>query len=547
MKKFAKFLCLFAAMFAVACDPDDPTPPPTPPVDENAVTMSDIVIDDLLDIAVYFSVTVRNMDDYGYVVIPAAEYDESVVTASYVISNSLTKISDLENNSWEEDCPLALVADVVPSTEYVIAVAAKNSTSEVIKTTNITTPEQGMIVNKLSFKPTSFAVTSSGSDHYLTMGSALYELRIHLVSETFGGYYINQTEAEGNIAMDGGDFVEEGSYFKALGNDNSWTVYDQIDTTIGNIDLAYRAVTGLWEIYGTFVFADPTAEDAWLSVEIEAPEGKVIEGAERTEPYVFDINIENATAQKSADNANVWTLNLKQDKFNTFGFEINVGGDYEYIPSGTYEINSKELHYEVCLDNVLITLSTEYDNKVVVEYDEETEQSTISFDIMVAAGTAVAKAENAGPFYLHKEVVTETETFTEGHTDNSMLIWASYEDQCWWFDCRGLNVWLDLYFMVDEDAPECLPAGRYYLLNSAPADGGKWVDCSRSTIQRLKSDDTAQHAIAAEGYIDVTTEWAKDAYDKECWQHDIVGTLKTANGAYIVNLNFDNSVNGPIY
>lgn len=561
MKKFAKYLCMLAAIFAVACDesgePNEPNKPNTPdtpvnpdaPTDKDAVSMSDIVIDDVLDIAIYFSVTVRNMDDYGYVVIPAAEYNESDITVEYVIRNSLTKIFDLENTSWEEDCTLALVADVTPETEYVIAVAAKNSTSEVMKTATVTSDKQGMVVNKQSFKPTRYSVVHEGNDHYLTMSNSLQEMRIHLVSEGFGGYYINATEENEDVIssnkMDDGDFVAEGSYFKVSNPDNTWTVYDELDTTVGNVDLHYRAVTGLWEIYGTFIFANKeVGDDAWLSIEFEAPEGKVIEGAESTEPYIFNIDIETASAEKSAENANIWTLRLKQDKFNTFDFEINVDGDYAYIPSGTYNINSQELHYEICLDNVLITLSENYDNKVVVDYNTETEESTISFDIMVSAGTAVAKAENAGPFYLHKEVITETLTFTEGENVNSMVIWASYDNNCWWFDCMGANVNLSLYFMTDTDASDYLPAGRYYLLNEAPADGGKWVDCSQSTIMRRKSDDTAQHLIAAEGYIDVTAAWDEE---NMWWENDLIGTLKTVNGAYIVNLKFINDNNGPIY
>lgn len=548
MKTFAKYLCLLAALFAVACDsPTEPNEPnkPNTPTDPNAVVMSDIEIDDILDIAVYFLVTVRNMDSFGYIAVPKADYKESEITVDYVINNSLQYVLDDGNYSWESEMPIAVVFDTTPSTEYVIVAAAKNSTSSVIKTKTITTDKQGMIVNKLSFKPTKYAVTHDGNDHYLTMSSALYELRIHLVSEGFGGYYINATEqAEDDDTIssnkkDDGDFVAEGSYFKAIGDN---VIYDKLDTGVGNVDLHYRAVTGLWEIYGTFIFMDEAAgNDAWLSIEFEAPEGKKIEGAESSEPHLFNIDITTAAATKSAEDANVWTLNLKQDKFNTFDFVLNIGGDYDYIPSGTYttEITS----YEICLDNVLVGLNADYTNKIVIDYNAETEQSTISFDIMVKAGTAVAKAENAGPFYLHKEVVTQTETFVEGENVNSMAIWASYENRCWWLECMGLNVDLDLYFMTNTDAPDYLPAGRYYLLNSAPDDGSMWIDCSKSTIMRRKSDDTANHPIVAEGYVEVTSEW--DAQD-EFWRHSIVGTLKTTNGAYIVQLNYVKE-NGTIY
>lgn len=551
MKTFAKYLCLLAALFAVACDsPTEPNEPnkPNTPADPNAVVMSDIEIDDILDIAVYFLVTVRNMDSFGYIAVPKADYKESEITVDYVINNSLQYVLDDGNYSWESEMPIAVVFDTTPSTEYVIVAAAKNSTSSVIKTKTITTDKQGMIVNKLSFKPTKYAVTHDGNDHYLTMSSALYELRIHLVSEGFGGYYINATEqAEDDDTIssnkkDDGDFVAEGSYFKAIGDN---VIYDKLDTGVGNVDLHYRAVTGLWEIYGTFIFMDEAAgNDAWLSIEFEAPEGKKIEGAESSEPHLFNIDITTAAATKSAEDANVWTLSLKQDKFNTFDFVLNIGGDYDYIPSGTYttEITS----YEICLDNVLVGLNTDYTNKIVIDYNAETEQSTISFDLMVKAGTAVAKAENAGPFYLHKEVVTQTETYDEG-LNNGMAVWSSWDESGFWnLYCLGRYFNMDLYFMSGTDAAEHLTAGRYFLRSTAPADGSLWVDCSKSWVLRLDTDNASPLSLVCDSedaYIDVTAEW--DAED-EFWRHDIVGTLKTANGAYIINLNYPKT-NGTIY
>lgn len=550
MKKALKLLSLLLAVFAVACDTQEPEPKPEPEPTptEGAVTMTDIEIVEIIDVAVYFSVTVRNMDSYGYIAVPSSEYSE--VDADYVIKNSFFRPYDLENTSWEEDLVIALTADTEPETEYVLVVAAKNSTSSIVKTATVTTTKQEMVVEKQRFNPTSIKVISVAPDYYLTMSTALYEMKIHLVGgDTFGGRYDNCDDD----SVQG--FVAEGSSFKALDMDENWVEYGALDTTIGNIDFYENVVTGKWETFGSFCFAVPGEENSWLTLEIEIPEGKDIDGITRTEPYEFvwplsdrDGNIIpiSAEAVKSADNANVWNLTVTNNKDNTMTFTIDLGKEMAYIPSGTYTAENGLDGCSMIVNNVRSTLSSTYNNKVVVDYDEATEETTISVDIMVAAGTAVVKVNNAGPYKLYEEVVDTAETFTEGEGVNSILAWTSWDPSGYWdIFLSGVHIHMQLYFMTGTNASEHLPAGRYYLRSSAPSDGSLWIDGSRSYAQPDGTRNQFAFACDTEdAYIDVTAEYNQEG---EFWGHDMTGTLRTANGAYIIHLNFVQANNDRIY
>lgn len=551
MKKIFRLMCLFAALFVVACDTPEPTPTPKPEPEptptEGAVTMTDIEILDVLDIAAYFTVTVTNMDDFGFVVIKAEEYNAEEVTADYVIENSgdfMYEDYARGNYSWEEPMPIPFEEDLEDETDYVVVAAAKNSTSQVLKSATFTTLKQEMIVEKMRFNPTSLSVISAAPDYYLTMSTALYEMKIHLVGgDTFGGRYDNCDED----TVQG--FVAEGSSFKALDLDNNWIEYGELDPTIGNIDFYENVVTGKWESYGSFCFAVPGEENSWLTLEIEIPEGKDIGGITRTEPYEFiypitDRNGEiipiSAEAEKSADNANVWNLTVANDKDNTFTFAIDLGEDKAYIPSGTYTIGNNLTIDKMIVNNVSTAAaeSSTYESKVIINYDEATEETFISVDVMVKAGTAVAKINNAGPFKLYEEVTEEAEVYTEGEMVNSMAVWATWDEigKCWWLECFGLKFNMNLYFMTGTDAAEHLPAGRYYLRSTDPGDGSLWIDATKSYAQVIRTSDQLPFVCDTEdAYIDVTAEWDAEA---EYWRHTMVGTLKTTNGAYIINLNF---------
>ena len=107
-------MCLFAALFTVACDTPEEPKEPTTPNNPDAVTMTDIEILDVLDIAAYFTVTVTNMDDFGFVVIKAEEYNAEEVTADYVIENSgdfMYEDYARGNYSWEEPMPIPFEDD----------------------------------------------------------------------------------------------------------------------------------------------------------------------------------------------------------------------------------------------------------------------------------------------------------------------------------------------------------------------------------------------------------------------------------------------------
>lgn len=545
MKKIFRLMSLFAVLFAVACNtPEEPQGPNTPeqpeqPADPNAVTMTDIEMIALQGTFADFAVVVRNMDSFGFVVVPTAEYSQ--MSVDEVIKNSGEYSLDDGNYSWESDMTVVFGVDTTPQTDYTVVAAAKNSTSEVLKVATFTTPEEDLQVEKLSFNPTSIRVEHEGTaDHYLTLSTILYELRIHLVGEGFGGVGDNFGARYDNCDEDTTTgFVAEGTYFKKLNTDDTWTTFDTVDTTIGNIDLYENVVTGKWEIYGSFCFEKDDTGKSILTIEIEMPTGKPLAGAERTEPYEFAFDITSATAEKDAKNGNVWNLTLTQDKNNTLTYSIDLGESMDYIPSGTYT-NEDLLSCSMIVNNVLTSINkNNAQNQLVINHDATTNQSTISVIAYVSAGTSYVSIDSFGPYNLYEEkVYDEAEVFTEGEAVNSMAIWTTWYDSGYYLlECLGTYFNMNLYFMTGTEATDHLTAGRYYLRSTAPGDGSLWIDCSKSNATRLHSDEDSLRFVCdtEEAFIDVTAEY--DA-ENEFWRHSLVGTLNTTNGKYTINLNY---------
>lgn len=504
----------------------------TTPSDSPAAAMSDIEIVSVVGHSVEFSVTARYIDSFGFVVVPTAEWTE--MSADEIIAASLTYAWDDGNLSWEQDFTFAFNADTNAETEYIVVAAAKNATSEVVKTATFTTPKEEMTVEKLSFKPTKLVLQSSGSDHYLTMSTALYELRVHLVSDTFGGRYDNNDDDQSR------SFVAEGTYFKELNIDDTWTTYGDIDLTIGNIDLYENVVTGKWETYGSFCFAMPNAENSWLTIEIEIPSGTTITGAERTEPAVFNFNITKAEVEQDATSKAIWNLTLEQDANNSLTFRIKLDSSkYEYIPTGSYVNDGQGTP---CLDGcsmIVNNVSTSLGamkyglSRVDVEYNASTGETYVSAEAYVKSGTAVVKIAKCGPFKLYEEKVQELAEYTESR---NLMIWASWtaETTTWTLDWAGDNFYGYLYFVTGQNTPDYLPEGRYYFRNSAPADGSMWVDCTKSFVAKLRTADEMKiKSDAEEAYIDVTVVEQDGVY-----LNSIKGVIYTTNGFYKINFDY---------
>lgn len=512
----------------------------TTPSDSPAAAMSDIEIVSVVGHSVEFSVTARYIDSFGFVVVPTAEWTE--MSADEIIAASLTYAWDDGNLSWEQDFTFAFNADTNAETEYVVAAAAKNATSEVVKTATFTTPKEEMTVEKLSFKPTKLVLQSSGSDHYLTMSTALYELRVHLVSDTFGGRYDNNDDDPSH------NFVAEGTYFKELNIDDTWTTYGDIDLTIGNIDLYENVVTGKWETYGSFCFAMPNAENSWLTIEIEIPSGTTITGAERTEPAVFNFNITKAEVEQDATSKAIWNLTLEQDANNSLTFRIKLDSSkYEYIPSGSYVNDGQGTP---CLDGcsmIVNNVSTSLGamkyglSRVDVDYNASTGETYVSAEAYVKSGTAVVKIAKCGPFKLYEEKEQELAEFTESR---NLMIWASWsaETTTWTLDWAGDNFYGYLYFVTGQNTPDYLPEGRYYFRNSAPADGSMWVDCTKSFVAKLRTSEEMKIKSDAENaYIDVTVVEQDGVY-----LNTIKGVIYTTNGFYKIEFDYGTE-RGTIY
>lgn len=512
----------------------------TTPSDSPAAVMSDIEIVSMVGHSVEFSVTARYIDSFGFVVVPTAEWTE--MSADEIIAASLTYVWDDGNLSWEQDFTFPFSADTNAETEYIVVAAAKNATSEVVKSTIFTTPREEMTVEKLSFKPTRLVLRSSGSDHYLTMSTALYELCVHLVSDTFGGRYDNNDDDPSH------NFVAEGTYFKELNVDDTWTTYGDIDLTIGNIDLYENVVTGKWETYGSFCFAMPDGENSWLTIEIEIPSGTTIEGAERTEPAVFNFAITKAEAVQDETNKAIWNLTLEQDANNSLTFRIKLDSSkYEYIPSGSYVNDGQGTP---CLDGcsmIVNNVSTSLGamkyglSRVNVDYNASTGETYVSAEAYVKSGTAVVKIAKCGPFKLYEKVEQGLAEFTESR---NLMIWASWmaEATTWALDWAGDNFYGYLYFVTGKNSANYLPEGRYYLRTSAPADGSMWVDCTKSFVAKLRTSDEMKIKTDAEdAYIDVTVVEQDGTY-----LNTIKGTLYTTNGFYKINFDYGTE-RGPIY
>ncbi len=512
----------------------------TTPSDSPAAVMSDIEIVSMVGHSVEFSVTARYIDSFGFVVVPTAEWTE--MSADEIIAASLTYAWDDGNLSWEQDFTFPFSADTNAETEYIVVAAAKNATSEVVKSIIFTTPREEMTVEKLSFKPTRLVLRSSGSDHYLTLSTAIYELCVHLVSDTFGGRYDNNDDDPSH------NFVAEGTYFRELNFDDSWTSYGDIDLSIGNIDLYENVVTGKWETYGSFCFAMPNGDNSWLTIEIEIPSGTTIEGAERTEPAVFNFAITKAEAVQDETNKAIWNLTLEQDADNSLTFRIKLDSSkYEYIPSGSYVNDGQGTP---CLDGcsmIVNNVSTSLGamkyglSRVNVDYNASTGETYVSAEAYVKSGTAVVKIAKCGPFKLYEKVEQGLAEFTESR---NLMIWASWmaEATTWALDWAGDNFYGYLYFVTGKNSANYLPEGRYYLRTSAPADGSMWVDCTKSFVAKLRTSDEMKIKTDAEdAYIDVTVVEQDGTY-----LNTIKGTLYTTNGFYKINFDYGTE-RGPIY
>lgn len=497
-----------------------------------AVTMSDIEVLDIVGHSAEFSVTTRYMDNFGFVVVPTAEYEE--MTVDYVINNSLEYYWADGNLSWEQDFTFPFNADTKAETDYTVVAVATNAHSSVMKTATFTTPKEEMTVEMLSLSPTSASVVSSGSDHYLTMRTALYELCVHLVSDEFGGRYEPGATTH--------TFVTEGSYFKELNIDDSWTVYEEMDPTFGNIDLYENVITGKWEIYGSFFFLPS------LTVQIEIPNGIAVDGAERTTPAEFNLNIKTASAERDGSNGSLWNLTLAEDESNTITFKIKLDSSkYEFIPSGEYLYDGQG---SPCLDggsmilnNVATTIGKQSVglSKVTVRYNSTTGESYFDAVAYVKAGTAVAKITNAGPFKLYEEEEQGLEVVKESR---NLMIWATWQSslKAWELNFSGDKFYGYLYLTTGGDDSEYLPEGRYVFSQTAPADGSLWMDCSRSYVARLRTSEELKIKCGeSDSYLDVTTTLENGQY-----MHTIKGVLRTENGFF--KIDFDYGVErGSIY
>ena len=496
------------------------------------VQMSDIEVLDVVGHTAEFSVTTRYMDDFGFVVVPTAEYTE--MTVEDVLANSLQYYWADGNLSWDEDFTFPFNADTQAETDYTVVAVATNSSSSVMKTATFTTPKEEMTVEMRSISFTSGSVESNGSDHFLTLRTALYELRVHLVSDTFGGHYEPTSTTH--------YFVAEGSYFKELNIDDTWTVYDDVDPTFGNIDLYENVISNRWEIYGSFLFLPS------LTLQIEVPEGITIDGAERNTPVEFNLNIKSASAVRDSSNGSLWNLTLSQDDDNTITFKIKLDSSkYEFIPSGEYLYDGQGAPCldggSMILNNVATTIGRQSVglSKLVVNHNATTGESYFDAVAYVKAGSAVAKISNAGPFKLYETVEQGLEVVTESR---NLMIWATWQSsqQAWELYFMGDAFCGSLYLATGTDSSACLPEGRYVFSQSAPADGGLWMDCSRSYVSRLRTSEELKIKCGeSDSYLDVTTTLENGQY-----MHTIKGVLRTENGFY--QINFDYGVErGSIY
>lgn len=504
----------------------------TPEPEGPKVEMSDIEFVDIVGHSVEFSVTTRYMNDFGFVVIPTAEYSE--VTVEYVLDNTFEYYWDEGNLSWEQDFTFPFHSDTEDETDYTVVAVAVNDTSSVMKTATFTTPKEEMTVELLSLSFTSGSVVSNGSDHYLTMRTALYELCVHLVSESFGGRYEPTSTTH--------YFVAEGSYFKELNLDDTWTVYEELDTTFGNIDLYENVVSNKWEIYGSFVFLPS------LTLQIEIPSGITLDGVERTSPAEFNLDIKTASAVRDSSNGSLWDLTLAQDGDNTITFKIKLDSSkYEFIPSGEYLYDGQGAPCldggSMILNNVSTTIGKQSVglSKVIVKHNESTGESYFSAIAYTKSGTAVAKINNAGPFKLYELAEQGIEVVDESR---NLMIWATWQSslKAWELNFSGDNFYGYLYLTTGGNNSEYLPEGRYVFSQSAPADGSFWMDCSRSYVARLRtSDELKIKSGESDSYLDVTTTLVDGQY-----MHAIKGVIRTENGLY--QINFDYGVErGSIY
>lgn len=517
--------------FSTLADEENPEPEPEPAGPE--VELSAITLLDVQGTTAEFTVTVRNMNNFYYYV--AASTEGELTAADVKEKGTWAWIED--NTSWDADFDVPFNASgLVPDREYVVYAVAANDTSEKMSYLAFSTIVETDIVKTITFNPTEASVSYKDGDktnHYLTFSNSSYSMTVHLKNDTLAGWY---ESANGDNAI----FLAEGSSFTDL---SSGKVYEPLDETFGKIDIYENTITGNHEIYANVLYMP--------NISIELTYYGVVEGATRKDPYEESINVLWAEAYRSESDDKVWNLTLRQDKNNTVTLALHTVRALDYIPSGTYEVlasgessGSKHIIADqstMCVNNVRTALGERSVgvSSLTVEYDATTKQTWVEATLYVESGTTVVKIAKVGPFELYAVDEPEQEVTTE---KNNLMIWATWygEGQYWELDWSGDNYYGILNFVTGENSRSHLPAGRYYLSTTAPADGSYWVDCNTSYICKMRSSEQMK-IVAEEGsYFDVTAEQG------DGWEHNITGVIKTTNGLHVVNFNYT-TARGSIY
>lgn len=503
-----------ASFTTLADNNEEPKPEPL------SVELSNLSVLDIQSTTAEFSVTVKNMNDLYYYLAPVAESSE--LTADEMLAQGDFVLYFDDNTSWEAEQVIPFNATALsPATEYMLQVMGFNDDSNALLTTTFTTTDAEPIIENVDFNATSASIRYDNPEDkrngYLTFFSEGYELTVHLQSEELEGFYTPTSATH--------SYTAKGSLFKKHNDDGRVITYDHLDATFGSIDLYENLVTGNWEVYASLFFLD--------TISIELDYIGVIEGAERDEAKRYVLSLTEVTATPQGTQ---WGVRLWQDKNNTLELTVELGESLDHIPSGSYTTADGSLiaaSSSMIVDNVRSTLapSNIAVSSLTVEYDATTGESYLSTEIYTSSGTAVAVVERCGPYKLYeaKEVVAET------ITEHDPLIWVTRDSgDRWIVEWSGNNSTYGSLALVTGDASlDYIPAGRYYLRSTAPAEGG-WIDCTdgntRMLISRKSYTPLADNDAC---YLDITTRM-NEGID----QNTIKGSVRTADGSYEVAIDF---------
>lgn len=505
----------------------EPTPEP-----EKELKLS-LTASEATDYALSFIISSENAEQLAWYV--KTDITDEALTPEYILEIGAAATEEEINTEflavWQND--------LQPESTYLVYAAACDSKGNTLmKSIKMTTLKSDVIETIAYSGGEAEVVNPDSSDHtthYLTLENDDYFIGLTLSGSTINGFF--STSGQTNKIDVTNSKIEK----KTESGRVELPAFSAAD---GAINIMQNSISGRWEIEGTLFLEDETM----VTIEYDGQIKGIQIDAEKRDT----IDIENISASINTDVGNtVWYLEFSDRSGNTVGLSIETYQEIDYIPSGKYFALAAEestgnkqpyimveeswIEYEGVATDIGSQNGKGEQTKLVVEYDQATGESYITATICNGAGTLTLNVKRTGPLNLYGTGPVQVTELVE----KNLIIWI-YKDSNnpthWVMDWYGDNTYANtMHFIPETPNSDYLPAGKYYLRSSAPASGN-WIDFSAespSKIGILRGEQLTPLLDSEECYIEITTEMSsgKD-------QNSITGTIKTADGRYIITMNY---------